>query len=178
MAAPILDSGRLLLRVYSPSDLASFTPILGNRNNLKYLPVTEPWPVAMIEKWLESSIEHWRTEGYGWWILEHKVRAKAIGWCGLRRLQETNEVEILYLLDEEFWGRGLATEAARISVEFGFSTAGLREIIGLVVKRNIGSIRVLENSGFVFQERAEYFNLECMKYKIDRARFAEFYKEK
>jgi ribosomal-protein-alanine N-acetyltransferase len=96
MAAPILDSGRLLLREYSPSDLDRFTSILGNRNNLRYLPHTEPWPTETIEKWLESSIEHWKSEGYGWWILEHKGTAKAIGWCGLRRLKETNEVEVLY----------------------------------------------------------------------------------
>jgi RimJ/RimL family protein N-acetyltransferase len=81
-------------------------------------------------------------------------------------------------LDEDHWGQGLATEAARTSVEYGFGTAGLREVIGLVVEGNIGSIRVLEKCGFVFQERAEYFNIECLKHKIDRARYADFYQDK
>ena len=166
MAVPTLDSGRLQLREYSPFDLNIFISILSNPNNLRYLPSTEPWPREKIEQWLESSTVHWLSEGYGWWILEHKGEEKAIGWCGLRCLEETNEVEVLYLLDEQYWGQGLATEAAKLSIEYGFKSVGLKEIIGLVVKENIGSIRVLEKCGFIYQETAEYFNIECLKYSI------------
>ena len=176
MLVPTLDTGRLLLREYSPLDLDDFISILSDRSNLRYLPSTEPWPRDKIEKWLESSKVHWQNEGIGWWILEHKGSKKAIGWCGLRKLEETNEVEVLYLLDEPYWGQGLATEAAMISIEYGFESVGLKEIIGLVVKENIGSIRVLEKCGLIFQETAEYFDLECLKYSIDEGRFMEFFK--
>jgi RimJ/RimL family protein N-acetyltransferase len=175
MAVPTLDSGRLLLREYAPTDLDNFISILSNRHNLRFLPSTEPWPRANIEKWLESSTAHWRSEGFGWWILEHKDDKKAIGWCGLRSLEATNEVEVLYLLDESYWGKGLATEAAIVSVQYGLKSAGLVEIIGLVLEGNIGSIRVLEKCGFIFQETAQYFNIECLKYSINEKRFTEFF---
>ena len=175
MKIPLLDSGRLLLREYSSNDLKTFKTILSNQNNLRYLPSAEPWPSEKVETWLLSSQSHWLDEGFGWWILEHKIDERAIGWCGLRRLESTGEVEVLYLIAEEYWGQGLATEAAKISIEYGFNSAGLDEIIGLVLEGNIASNRVLEKSGLCFQERAEYFNLECLKYSIDRTRFVEIY---
>jgi ribosomal-protein-alanine N-acetyltransferase len=166
MEIPTLESDHLILREYSPDDLESFERILRNRNVIKYLPRTDPWSSDVIEKWLLSAKDHWLEEGFGWWILEDKSDQNTIGWCGLRKLKDTGEVEVLYLLSEEYWGRGLATEAAMMSIQFGFQEAGLSEIIGLVIEENIGSKRVLEKSGFVFQDETRYFDIDCLRYKI------------
>jgi RimJ/RimL family protein N-acetyltransferase len=168
MDIPTLASDRLILRAYSSDDLDSFTRILNNRNVTRYLPRTEPWPTEVIEAWLLSSKKHWLKEGFGWWIVEHKMDQVAIGWCGLQRLEETGEIEVLYLLSEEYWGRGFATEAARMSIEYGFNIAGLDEIIGLVMEENIASKRVLEKVGLSFLDRAETFKTQCLRYKIRR----------
>ena len=175
MIIPKIESKRLLFRAYSPQDLESFLSILNNRNNLRYLPSKDPWHSSKVEKWLLSSQRHWLEEGYGWWILEHKLDAKAIGWCGLRKLEGISEVEVLYLLAEAYWGQGLATEATKLSIEYGFNRAGMEEIVGLVLDGNIASSKVLEKSGLCFEERAEYFSLDCLKYRIDKTRFASFY---
>ena len=175
MNIPTLESDRLLLRAYAPEDIEAFVTILSNPNAVQYLPMSEPWPREIVEKWLLSSRSHWLQEGFGWWILEHKDAARAIGWCGLRRLENTGEVEVLYLLAEEYWGHGLATEAARHSIEYGFHSVGLDEIIGLVLEENIASSRVLEKSGLRFWQRATYFGFECLKYRIDRSDFARSY---
>jgi ribosomal-protein-alanine N-acetyltransferase len=176
MKIPTIASDRLRLREYSPDDLETFISILSNPNTIEYLPRNEPWPSATVEKWLLSSRTHWFKEGFGWWILEHKIDERAIGWCGLQKLESTSEVEVLYLLAEEYWGQGLATEGAKLSIEYGFNSVGLDEIIGLVVEGNIASIRVLEKAGLCFQKRAEYFNLECLKYWMDRSKFIEIYR--
>lgn len=175
MKIPTLTSDRLHLRKYSPDDLETFISILSNPNTIKYLPSNEPWPRAKVEKWLLGSRAHWVKEGFGWWILEHKIDERAIGWCGLQKLESTGEVEVLYLLAEEYWGQGLATEGAKLSIEYGFNSVGLDEIIGLVLEGNLASIRVLEKAGLSFRERAEYFNLECLKYGIDKYKFNEIY---
>ena len=175
MKIPELDSSRLIFREYSSHDLESFVSILSNPNILRYLPSTEPWPSETVEKWLLSSQAHWLNEDFGWWVLEHKIDKKAIGWCGLRKLESTGEVEVLYLIAEEYWGQGLATEGARISIEYGFNSVNLDEIIGLVLNGNIASSRVLEKSGLCYQDRTEYFNIECLKYIIDRRMFVETY---
>ena len=98
-----------------------------------------------------------------------------MGWCGLRVLEDTGEVEVLYLFDKPFWGQGFATEAARRCVEDGFRRAGLKLIIGLTLLGNIASQRVLEKAGLVFVEQAQYFGVTCNRFVIDEARYGESY---
>lgn len=93
---------------------------------------------------------------------------KLIGWCGLNFLSETNDVELKYLLSKDHWGKGLATEAAGISLRYGFEQAELEQIIGIVHPENIASQRVLEKVGMAFLDRVHYFGMDCYRYIIDK----------
>ncbi len=53
-----------------------------------------------------------------------------------------------YFLDKAHNGKGLATEAVGLAVQFAFTTAGLHRIQGAVMPRNAASVRVLEKNGF------------------------------
>jgi ribosomal-protein-alanine N-acetyltransferase len=117
---------------------------------------------------MASQAEHWTEHGFGWFALEHRPGGQLIGWCGLRMLRETHEVEVLYLLDEPYWGRGLATEAAKRCVEDGFRVYHLDLIIGLTHPDNRASQRVLEKAGLSFTNRARYFGVDCLRYAVDR----------
>lgn len=167
-AIPQLQTKRLQLRGYKAHDLAYFLPMLADREVIRYLIHTEPWPRERVEKWLNSCQRHWDEHGYGFWILEHIVDARPIGWGGLNWLPETKEVEVLYALDRPYWGLGLATEAAQFSVQYGFESASLDEIVGLVVPGNIASARVLEKSGLNFTGMAQYFGYQLRRYQVDR----------
>jgi len=106
--------------------------------------------------------------GYGWWALALAQEQKLIGWCGINILSETNEVELKFLLSKDHWGKGLATEAARVSLRYGFEQAKLEQVIGIVHPENIASRRVLEKVGMTFLDRAHYFGMECYRYIIDK----------
>lgn len=54
-----------------------------------------------------------------------------------------------YSMDERFAGRGIATEAVRLVLEFGFQTLNIHRIEAYVAPQNLASVRVLEKSGFV-----------------------------
>ena len=166
MRIPKLETDRLFLREYLESDLAFFLPMLADREVIRYLLRTDPWPQEVVEKWLGSCQRGWEEKGYGFWILEHKKDKKPIGWGGLNWLPETKETEVLYALDKPYWGQGLATEAARFSVNYGFETVGLEEIIGLVVPENTASARVLEKAGLNPTGKAQYFGFELLRYKV------------
>ncbi len=171
MKVPSVQTECMILRGYSPDDLSSFRSMLSNRGVVRYLPRGDPWPIEIVEKWLHSQKAHWAEEGFGWWILEHKIDSSVIGWCGLRRIEQTEEVEILCLIDEPYWGKGLATETTKFSVEFGFNIIGLTEIIGLVHEHNNAARKVLEKSGLGYMGRAHYFGFDCLKYKIRKVGF-------
>ncbi len=166
MMIPLFKTPHLILREYQSPDLDFFLPMLADRDVIRYLLATDPWPSEKVEKWLNSCQQGWDEHGYGFWILEHKIDGRPIGWGGLNWLPETEETEVLYALDKPYWGQGLATEAARFSVNYGFNTVGLQEIIGLVVPENVASARVLEKSGLHFTGRAQYFGCELLRYVI------------
>ncbi len=166
MIIPRFETERLLLREYLPTDLDFFLQMLANRRVIQYLIRTEPWPREQVERWLNSCQGRWDQDGVGFWILEEKAGSQPIGWSGLNKIPETAEVEVLYALDEPYWGKGLATEAARFSVRYGLTDLGLEEIIGLVIPENIASARVLEKSGLTFIGKARYFDHDLLKYYI------------
>ena len=61
--------------------------------------------------------------------------------------------EIGYFLHPDVWGRGYATEAARLLLGFGFAELGLHRIFGTCDPRNAASARVLEKVGMTYEGR-------------------------
>jgi RimJ/RimL family protein N-acetyltransferase len=59
--------------------------------------------------------------------------------------------EIGYFLHPEVWGRGYATEAARLLLTFGFADLGLHRIYGTCDPRNAPSARVLQKAGMSYE---------------------------
>jgi RimJ/RimL family protein N-acetyltransferase len=58
-----------------------------------------------------------------------------------------------YWLGVPFWGRGIATDAARTVIPFAFGTLGVRRLEATVFEPNAASVRVLEKAGFRFEGR-------------------------
>jgi ribosomal-protein-alanine N-acetyltransferase len=93
------------------------------------------------------------------------------GWCGLQFLPETAEVEVAYLLGPSHWGRGLATEAAKASLEYGFEQVALDQIVALVHPDNRASQRVIEKLEMPFVNVAEYFGITVRRYLMERSEY-------
>jgi [ribosomal protein S5]-alanine N-acetyltransferase len=77
-----------------------------------------------------------------------------IGSAGIRR-KDANEFEadIGYELRVEQWGKGYATEAASVLLDFGFATLGLNRISSWCIADNARSARVLERLGMRLEGR-------------------------
>src|SRR5579859_905032 len=76
---------------------------------------------------------------------------------GLRFLNvndpSTGEAEIGYCLRRCYRGQGLATEAVRAVLAYGFETAKLRRIWATCTAENVGSVRVMEKIGLLCEGR-------------------------
>jgi RimJ/RimL family protein N-acetyltransferase len=90
--------------------------------------------------------------GYGFWALERLADGAFLGFCGIKPVsfeaRFTPAVEIGWRLAREYWGQGYASEAARISLEYGFETLGLAEIVSFTVPANLRSQAVMHRLGF------------------------------
>jgi len=58
------------------------------------------------------------------------------------------EVRLGYLIAQEHWGKGYATELVQGLVEWCKGVENIKSILGGVESTNLGSIKVLERSGF------------------------------
>lgn len=161
---PVLETARLTLRAFTQEDIHPLHQIVSDPDVTRYLPLPDPWPRQKVEIWIARHIEHWNRCGFGWWAVEHRSDSRLAGWCGLRRLEETDEVEVLFLLGKEFWNKGFATEAAAASLRYGFETIHLAQIIALVLPGNLASQRVIEKLGMTLIGQKQYFEIDCLKY--------------
>lgn len=64
-----------------------------------------------------------------------------------------NTGEIGYIVNPDYWGRGIATEAAMLLIDFGFEHFNLHRIFATCDPRNIGSYKVLEKVGMTKEGR-------------------------
>ncbi|MGB3653693.1 MAG: GNAT family N-acetyltransferase [Rivularia sp. (in: cyanobacteria)] len=113
-------------------------------------------------------VEHWQKQRYGIWNIVEDETDKIIGYCGLRYLDELNEVELLYGLAKTYWGKGIATKAAKASVSYGFDVANLDRIIALALPDNEPSKKVIEKAGLQYEKQLDIFNLDALYYSIER----------
>jgi [ribosomal protein S5]-alanine N-acetyltransferase len=59
-----------------------------------------------------------------------------------------------YYIDEAQTGRGYATQAVRLALQFAFGPAGLHRVQAAVLPRNVASRRVLEKASFSREGRS------------------------
>lgn len=164
---PTLTTSRLLLRPFTISDVASLHRILSQPNILKYFPNPEAPSIERVQEIIENQLKHWDEHKLGWWAVIPIGGDELIGWNGLQYLPETDEVEVGYLLSQDFWGQGFATEGAQAGLDFGFEQHELIEIIGLTHPDNTASQNVLKKCGMRFTNQAEYFGIQVYRYVLE-----------
>lgn len=168
---PVYQTGRLILRSLREHDVDALHRIMYLPEVMRYFPIPTLPSKERIERLIASQIEHWNKYGYGWWAIDSKSDRKLIGWSGLQYLPETGEVEIAYLIAKPYWGQGLATEAARVGLTFGFENTGQDQIVAIVHTENFASQRVAQKLGMNFVNQSPYFGMECFRYVMHRQTF-------
>lgn len=81
------------------------------------------------------------------------LNERIVGGIGLTFGEDVyaKSAEIGYWLTEEFWGRGIATEAVRMTCRAAFEQYGLARVYAAVYSYNKSSCRVLEKCGFLME---------------------------
>ena len=171
MDIPTITTDRLVLRPFEERDAEPLLHILGEKDSLRYFPSPDPPPLERVERLVAHQLKHWEEHGLGWWAVEPGHKPELIGWVGLQFLPETEETEVAYLLSKAHWGKGLATEGAMASLEFGFQHLKLETIIALAHPENRASQRVIEKLGMIFVDRSHYFGLDLYRYSIGSSSF-------
>lgn len=167
----VLETERLLLREYVEDDAESFYRLNSDPDVMRFtgddLLVSVEEARAILR---DHPISDYRVHGFGRWACILRDSGAAIGFAGLKRLPETSEVDLGYRFVPSYWGRGLAAEACRAVMQYGFETLMLAEITALVQPENIASVRVLEKCGLGFRENVSYRGRSVARYSIRRGK--------
>jgi ribosomal-protein-alanine N-acetyltransferase len=142
------NSGTGVVRSWRREDRASLLRHADNPNVARYLSLRFPNPYtpADADAWFAFLESQEDPEG---WAIE--VDGEAVGGIGLRRgaAEFAHSAELGYWLGEAHWRRGIVTAAVRVVVPFVTERWDLARLTAYASARNVGSIRVLEEAGFV-----------------------------
>jgi [ribosomal protein S5]-alanine N-acetyltransferase len=162
-----LSTERLVLRPISLADVDVLHTFWTDPAVRRYLWDNEVIARERVLDIVVNSEVAFSGSGYGLFAIElAAARGRLIGFCGLRRMEEGGEVELLYGILPRYWGEGLVGEAAREVLRHGFSACGLERILGITDTPNQRSVRVLQRLGMVFEERRRHKGLDTVVYSI------------
>lgn len=168
-----LQTGRLFLRLFRPEDIVPYFQILNREETLRYFPGSTAPTEAGTRDAILRALGHWEARGYGLWAIQSLETGALLGRTGLQYITETDEVEVDFIVDRSVWGKGVATEAARAALRFGFDRLDVDEIVGIVHPDNLASRRVLEKVGMDLSREEPYFGMPCCRYRIERVTQSE-----
>jgi [ribosomal protein S5]-alanine N-acetyltransferase len=145
-----LESERLLLRQITPDDVNEMFAIRSNEEVMKYIPrplCKTPQDVLELIAMMQTKLE--TNEGCNWGITL-KGNDKLVGFIGHYNIKwEHFRSEIGYMLTPAYHSKGIATEAIKLLIDFGFNQMNMHSLEAILDPENIASARVLEKNGFV-----------------------------
>lgn len=137
-----------MLRPYRASDADELPAVAGPYDVARWMTERFPHPYTRdaAQLWVDAAIGKQPTENY---VIE--VDGALAGGIGLRPHagESAGVAEFGYWLGRDYWGRGIATEAARLLTAFAFARRKLRRLEAHVFAPNVPSAHVLEKCGFV-----------------------------
>jgi RimJ/RimL family protein N-acetyltransferase len=141
-----IDASRLVLRRWTEDDRGAFGAIWTDRDVAASLfPGGVPDSGYAMRRF-DHHLEHWAEHGFGQLAVEERATGGVIGWAGPAYLDfvpgMTHEVELGWTLRRPYWGRGLATEAARAALEASLQGIDAERIVSVIDPDNDRSIAV------------------------------------
>lgn len=146
----VLTGERVLLRDFEARDVAAYTRIHADPRFTEFRgpeESTPEHPVKLLDLFMSWADEEPRRD-FQLAIVE-RATGELLGSCGVRSGEHpAGWAELGIELAAPSWGRGLASEAARLVLAFGFESLHLREVQAESVTQNARIARLLSRLGF------------------------------
>lgn len=153
----LIETPRLLIRNMELQDIDEIYRLHTDKEVQKYtgdvIPASKE---ACLQSIKERTFKDYEVYGYSRWTVLEKETRKYIGWNGLKYLPEFDETDLGYRFHQEFWGKGYGTESSLAVMQYAFSELPLKRVIGIAMKENTASSRILEKVGMTFWKEAPY----------------------
>lgn len=148
---PHITTDKITLRKIVNSDIDGLFEIYNNEKVFQYIPGNYKKNKSTVE----NMIEHFQRDF-------NKQKEIFLGIClnecpngivGVAEMfdynKSVNMITIGYRLNEQYWGKGIATLTVKAMTEYLFNDIGINRIQAFVMTENIKSQKVLEKNGFI-----------------------------
>jgi len=145
---PSLETDRLLLRPFVMSDASRVQSLAGDVKVYEStLNIPHPYQDGVAEKWIASHLsQFYNSEGVTL-AITLKSDGSLIGAIGLVAVTAHQSAELGYWIGVPYWNNGYCTEAAIVTIRYGYSILKYHKIIAKHLECNAASGRVMEKAG-------------------------------
>ena len=170
---PVVQRPRLVLRPFREEDVDLLAKLMANADFMRFSPgvFSREQTIAFLDK-----IISWQRRGLpSQFAIIHLADNRLIGYCGFfhQEVDGTEEIEIGYRLDPDYWSRGLATEAAQATRDHAFRDLKLPRMISLIHPDNLPSRRVAEKNGMKIEKKTVFRGSPTLAFAISREQWLE-----
>ncbi|WP_195947884.1 GNAT family N-acetyltransferase [Paraclostridium bifermentans] len=158
---------RLVLKRFNECDLEKYYDILKQEEVSKWLGTGKRKSYDDVKNIMQSFEQHWSQNNYGVWAVINKENDELIGHCGLKNIDNSTDIELLYAFKQSSWGHGYATESAKSVIEFAKNELKLLKLVAIVYPNNIKSCNVIEKLGFEYRGIQKHFGVDLSYYELD-----------
>ncbi len=148
-----LEGPRVLLRKLRASDASDIYLNINNRDIARWtIALPYPYPKDEAAKHIRKMQRLWRTGKTFAFGIVLKETARLIGNVNLARVDQKHKcAEMNFWIGKKYWRQGLATQAARLALNFGFKKLKLHRIYAAAFEPNVASRGVLKKCGFTHE---------------------------
>jgi len=146
-----LETERIAFSRWTQDDYDLAFLLWGDESVTRYISKTGKFTEREIMKRLHIEIENEKNFRVQYWPIFEKATDELIGCCGLRPYNiEERIYEIGFHLRHRYWGRGLASEAARATIQYSLDTLNAAELFAGHNPNNAESEKILKKLGFEY----------------------------
>lgn len=147
-----MQTERLLIRRFTLDDAEEYFPLVADPDVIRYTgEQAQPSIDAARQIIATRPLRDYAVHGFGRMACVEKRSGRLIGFCGLKFVDDLQEVDIGYRFLPAYWGKGFATESARALMQHGKESLSISRVVGIVQRENAVSANVLSKLGLLFE---------------------------
>jgi RimJ/RimL family protein N-acetyltransferase len=166
--ATVLETTRMRLREFTDGDLDVLAAMMADKDQMSLYP--RPRTRDETHDWIKRNLDLYKNYGFGFWLMESVAGADFLGYCGIRpvSIEGVEEIELGWHTKKQFWGQGLATEAATACRDLAFSRFDIPRLVATIDLDNAPSLRVAHKIGMEPERDAVLDGWPCTVYSTRR----------
>ena len=152
----ILETERLLLRLFDVGDAAFMLKLVNDPDWLRYIGDRKVYTLESAEQYLlHGSLRSYETHGFGFYAVALRETNDLIGTCGFAQRDFLDTPDFGFAFLPEYTRKGYAFEIAEAALEYARTGLKIRSLSAITLPENIRSVHLLKKLGFQFDRILE-----------------------